>query len=148
MPVPAVYVPADDLYQPDLGKLGFIAALEGTSGGGFPVTRHVIADVGTSLARLGLWVSGRELYQPEGAQVTLREDHETKLIAGRYAEPAESSWQREVQQARVMMLFAGPRPAAPGTTDVGSARDLLTSRESLFGLLFSPSTMAAVIAAG
>jgi hypothetical protein len=144
LPLPSVYLPADDLYQRDLAALNFAPVLEVSSGGELPLSRHILANV-EDPERLMLMVSRRELYQIGGGVVAIAEDQDTKAVTGCYSEPADRTWQREVQKARRIILVAGARPAAPGTTGVNSAQELLTSRESLFGLMFSPTTMMAMV---
>lgn len=149
MPVPAVYLPAEDLYQPDLGRLGFGSVL-GTASGEqpIPLSRHIIA-VLADPDRLALMVSRHELYQLDGPVAAIGEERrDTKSISGQYTDPANREWQRAAQKAPALILIAGPRPAAPGSTDATSPQEWLLSRETLFGLMFGPSTMMVAVAVG
>lgn len=148
LPVPAVYLPAEDLHQPDLGRLGFGSLLDTASGERpIPLSRHIMAVVDDP-DRLALMVSRHELYQLDGPAVAISEDRGSTSVTGQYTEPADRDWQRAVQKARSLILIAGTRPAAEGSTGVPSPQEWLLSKETLFGLMFGPTTMMAAVAVG
>lgn len=142
MPLPAVYVPAADLYQPDLAALGFARLAEVMAGAVIPRTPNIVADAGSSPEQLTLVISRHDLFAEPGPKA-LTEDRDTKVVTGRYPTPAEPHWQSQVQEASWILLIAGPQPAPAGSTGARTPQAYLLSREVLSGLLFDPSTMVA-----
>ena len=119
---PSVYLPAADLYQPDLTQLGFVSTIDAAAGRrSAGLSTHIVADV-SDPDRLELMVSRRPIWQP-GSQrrVKIREDADTKLITGAYTEPADQTWRRAVQKDWSLILIAGPRPTLPRTPDAHTA---------------------------
>jgi hypothetical protein len=145
LPLPAVYLPAADLYHRDLTELGFVSAVGVVSRGcPLPDSHHLIADVADP-DRLCLMVSRLALFRPLGPPVVVSEDQDTKLVVGSYAVPAQRAWQRSAQKAHCMLLIAGPRPAVGGSA-VASPGALIPAQRTALGLLLSPAAVIARVA--